>query len=379
MDKDRVLIAGAGPVGLTLALALHRAGVPVAVFEKRSTLNEASRASTWHPPTLEILDRLGVLGPLLGQGVRVDRIAWLRAGQGLAAAMELSLLSSRTKFPFRWHFEQARATPALLAALPPGMVRFGAEVVGFETSGASVALHLAGGMREAGRLAVAADGAHSVLRDAAGIGVERGAYGHRVLRLVTPLALEDFVPGLAGAGIAYVFDGESSISLLKMPGVWRIIIRVPAATTDEAAREPGFRVPILRRFFPGLPDPLPLADMDVYGVAKGIAATMRAGPVLVAGDAAHVTNTRGGMNMNAGLHDAATLAATIAAGGHLDRWAAARERVTRDVLLERTDRAVATGAAWLDAAIADAADPLRATAWLAGGAMLDTAHEGAPA
>lgn len=83
--------------------------------------------------------------------------------------------------------------------------------------------------------------------------------------------------------------------------------------------------------------------------------------------------------MNAGLHDAATLAATIAAGGDLDRWAAARERVTRDVLLERTDRAVATGAAWLDAAIADAADPLRATAWLAGGAMLDTAREGAPA
>jgi len=83
--------------------------------------------------------------------------------------------------------------------------------------------------------------------------------------------------------------------------------------------------------------------------------------------------------MNAGLHDAATLAATIAAGRSLDAWAQAREAVTRDVLLERTDRAVATGAAWLDAAIAAAATPESARAWLAEGAMLDTATRGSPA
>lgn len=378
MDRDRVLIAGAGPVGLTLALALYRAGVPVAVFEKREQLNTASRASTWHPPSLALLDRLGVLRPLLAHGVRVDRVAWLRAGQGLAAAMDFSLLAGLTPFPFRWHFEQAQATPSLLAALPPGMVRFGTAVAGLETGGGMVALQLADGGRETGRLAVAADGAHSVLRRSAGIAVETGAYGHRVLRLVTPLALEALLPGLDRAGVAYVFDDEASVSLLRMPGAWRIIIRIPAATDDEAARTAAFRTPILRRFFPELPADLALCGMDVYGVAKGIAATMRQGPVVVVGDAAHVTNTRGGMNMNAGLHDAATLAATIAAGGDLGHWAEARERVTREVLLERTDRAVATGSAWLAAAVQAAASPDAARAWLAAGAMLDTAGQGMP-
>jgi 2-polyprenyl-6-methoxyphenol hydroxylase-like FAD-dependent oxidoreductase len=379
MDKDRVLIAGAGPVGLTLALALHRAGVPVAVFEKRAGLNAASRASTWHPPTLEILDRLGVLAALLPHGVRVDRVAWLRAGKGLAAAMDFSLLADDTRFPFRWHFEQASATPALLAALPAGTVRFDTAVTGAAQDRDGVLMTLADGSAEHGRLAVAADGAHSALRTAASIGVAQGGYGHRVLRLVTALPLEDFLPGLAGAGVAYVFDGEASVSLLKMPGVWRMIIRVPATTDDEAARTEAFRAPILQRFFPELPAPLKLVEQDVYGVAKGIAERMRVGRVLVIGDAAHVTNTRGGMNMNAGLHDAATLAATIVAGGDLDAWARAREAVTRDVLLERTDRAVTTGAAWLDAAIEAAGSPAKARAWLAAGAMLDTATKGNPA
>jgi 2-polyprenyl-6-methoxyphenol hydroxylase-like FAD-dependent oxidoreductase len=379
MEKDRVLIAGAGPVGLTLALALHRAGVPVQVFEKRASLNAASRASTWHPPTLEILDRLGVLPALLPAGVRVDRVAWLRAGRGLAAAMDFSLLADATRFPFRWHFEQAQATPSLLEALPAGTVRFDAAVLGAAQADDGVVLTLADGTREAGRLAVAADGAHSALRAAAGIGVAQGGYGHRVLRLVTALPLEEFLPGLAGAGVAYVFNGEASVSLLKMAGAWRVIIRVPATTDDAAAKQEEFRRPILERFLPELPTPLPLVELDVYGVTKGVADRMRAGRVLVVGDAAHVTNTRGGMNMNAGLHDAATLAATIAAGRSLDAWAQAREAVTRDVLLERTDRAVATGAAWLDAAIAAAATPESARAWLAEGAMLDTATRGSPA
>jgi 2-polyprenyl-6-methoxyphenol hydroxylase-like FAD-dependent oxidoreductase len=198
-----------------------------------------------------------------------------------------------------------------------------------------------------------------------------------VLRLVTRLQLEAHVPGLAGAGVAYVFDGAASVSLLKMPGVWRVILRVPPETTDAAALAADFRAPLLQKFLPDLP-PLPVETADVYGVAKGIAATMRAGRVLVVGDAAHVTNTRGGMNMNAGLHDAATLAATIIAEASLEAWAAARMRVTREHLLERTDRAVASAGLWRDEALAAARAPATARAWLASAAMLDTAEQGMP-
>ena len=66
---ERVLIAGAGPVGLVAAANLVRSGVPVTVFETGSDLGEESRASTFHPPTLDMLDRLGAAQPLIAQGL----------------------------------------------------------------------------------------------------------------------------------------------------------------------------------------------------------------------------------------------------------------------------------------------------------------------
>lgn len=392
--ETTVLVVGAGPVGLTAAVALHRAGIGVRVLEKRAGLTAASRASTFHPSSLAVLDRLGVADRLIARGRHVDALAWLTAGKGADAVMPMAHLARRTRFPFRLHAEQALLTPLLLAALPAGTVRFGdgAAALAQDEAGATVVTE--SGERHRAAFVIAADGARSTLREAAGIAVETAPYGHRVLRLMTPLPLEAHVPGLGPAGIApaglappgiaYVHDGPDSISLLAMPGLWRIIIRVPASVSDDEALSPGFRAPILRRFLPSLPEPLPLASGDIYGVARGIAARMRERRLLVIGDAAHVTNTRGGMNMNAGLHDAATLAATLASllrGGDaalLEAWERARLRVTAQVLLARTDRAVASATAWRDEAVAAAGDPARAEAWLVAAAMLDTCDAGAP-
>lgn len=379
-----VLVVGAGPVGLTAAAALHRAGVAVRVLERRPGLTAASRASTFHPASLAVLDRLGVAERLVTLGRRVDALAWLTAGRGADAVMPMAHIARRTRFAFRLHAEQSLLTPLLRDALPEGTVRFGDAAHAVEQDEAGITVLTEDGARHRAEFAIAADGARSTLREAAGIAVEAAPYGHRVLRLMTPLPLDEHVPGLAPAGIAYVHDGPDSISLLAMPGLWRIIIRVPASVTDEEALSPGFRAPILRRFLPSLPEDLPLATADLYGVSRGIAARMRHGRLLVIGDAAHVTNTRGGMNMNAGLHDAATLAATLVAlqrGGDpalLDRWEEARLRVTAEVLLARTDRAVASATAWRDEAVAAAADPPRAEAWLLAASMLDTADAGAP-
>ena len=71
MGKDPVIIAGAGPVGCTLALYLARHNVPVVMLEGDSELPEDLRASTWHPPTLDMLDQLEITEELIGTGLKV--------------------------------------------------------------------------------------------------------------------------------------------------------------------------------------------------------------------------------------------------------------------------------------------------------------------
>jgi len=127
----------------------------------------------------------------------------------------------------------------------------------------------------------------------------------------------------------------------------------------------------------------PIAGRDVYGVKRAMALRYRAGRVLLAGDAAHLTNTRGGMNMNAGIHDAVTLAATLRAvldGGPdslLDAWAGARLGVVRDALLPRTDARVASPGE--EVARMAALTPGEALRWAREASMLDICRTGAPA
>ncbi len=334
-----VLIAGAGPVGLALALALHRRGIVARVLEKRDALSTASRASTFHPATSDALDELGVLAPLLPGGMRVDRILWRRGDT--SATLALDVLADETRHPFRWHREQQYLTPALLAALPAGTVRFNAGVVACEQDATGVTLHAADGTTHRARHAVGCDGASGALRDLVGIAAETQDYAHRVLRILTPIDLRAHVPGLDG--LAYLHADSGSCSLLRMPSNWRLIFRIPPEMSDDAAMDDTHARARIAAFLPSLRD-MPIEGRDVYGVKRAMAVSYRAGRVMLAGDAAHLTNTRGGMNMNAGIHDAMTLAAALAQGdAALDHWAAARLRVVREALLPRTDARVSGG------------------------------------
>jgi 2-polyprenyl-6-methoxyphenol hydroxylase-like FAD-dependent oxidoreductase len=379
-DETEIVIAGAGPVGLALALALTRRGIAVRVLEKREALSAASRASTFHPPTLDALDQLGVLAPLLPEGVRVDRILWRQVETGAAAGIDLGILGAETGFPFRWHREQQDVTPALLAALPPGCVRFGAGVTALSQDDAGVTLRAADGSTHRARYAVGCDGASGALRGLAGIGVEGNDYAHRVLRILTPHDLREDVPGLDGLG--YLYDATGSCSLLRMPEVWRLIFRVPPEMSDADAMEEAHARGRIARFLPGLQG-LEVAGRDVYGVKRAMATAYRAGRVLLAGDAAHLTNTRGGMNMNAGIHDAMTLAATLdlVLGGEpgplLQDWAEARLRVVREALLPRSEGRVAADPAAEVARMA-ALTPDQALVWAREASMLDMARVGEP-
>ena len=375
-----VAIAGAGPVGLVAALALARAGIAVVLLEKRDALSAASRASTFHPPTLEILDALGVLDEVIAQGEVVRRIQY-RTPAGPFAEFSMGDLAPRTRFAFRLHLEQARVTPVMLRhfeRLPGARAVFGAEFAGVaqDADGVQVrARHAGGEILVRARHLLGCDGAHSAVRQALGIAFEGTAYAHKILRVMTTDDLGAVLPGIAP--VTYLFNASRSISFLRMPDCWRIILRVADSVLDDTAMRDDWLAERLAEVLPAWTRLPAVAGRDIYGVSRRVAARYAQGAVLLAGDSAHVTNTRGGMNMNCGMHDAFALAGALASalrGGDaaaVARVAGERRRVAEEMLIPRTDRAVAGGDAWLEKIRATAASPGDAVAYLATAAMLD--------
>ncbi len=381
MRKREVIVAGAGPVGLTAALALADAGVAVTVAEKRPALSTASKASTFHPPTLAILDRLRVLDAVKHEGQLVDRVQYRTASDGVFAEFGLDALAPDTPFPFRLHLEQAQLTPIMLERLrahPQARVLFDAEVRQVAQEGARVIAqvrHGTGHETLEGDWLIAADGSRSDVRALLGIPFEGEEYPDKILRIMTDDDLSALLPGIAP--VTYLWNGAKSVSFLRMPDCWRIILRVPKDVTDEDALRPEWILARLREVMPHCERVPHVVMQDVYGVARRVAARNAQGRVLLAGDAVHITNTRGGMNMNCGIHDAWALARAIAdapAGDDalsVEAAAAERLRVAREMLIPRTDRNVAGGVAWLDKIRATAANPDDAAAYLRTAAMLD--------
>lgn len=381
---DPVLVAGAGPVGLVTALLLARAGIRVRVFEKRESLSSASRASTFHPPTLEILDELGLIEAAVSAGRVVREIQYLGADYQVLARFDMSNLATQTPFPFRLHYEQAELTHAILGALkllPNAEVTFGAEVVGAETAGLQVAADIrfaAGRERVIGSWLFAADGAHSTVRGSLGIQFDDRPYKTRVLRIMTGQDLNSVVPGIAP--LSYLFNDEGSCSLLRMPDCWRIILRVPAEISEQLALDRDWQSEQVGRFF-SLSDlrESEFVSSDIFAVSRAIAGENRVGRIFLVGDAAHLTNTRGGMNMNCGIHDAYAIAGALidTLNGRpesmLEWRAQERHEIARNELIPRTDRRVAKAGDWLREVRDCADDPDKSRRFLRSASMLDIA------
>jgi 3-(3-hydroxy-phenyl)propionate hydroxylase len=311
---SRVAIAGAGPVGLTAALVLARAGHEVVVHEAGHGLATESRASTFHPPTLEMLADLGVYEALARRGIVSTRFQYRDRTDGVIAELDLSVLSSDTRFPFRVQCEQSKLTPILLeAVLATGNaeVRFGSRVSDPSALDAE--------------WVIGADGASSAVRKALGVDFEGMTYPERFLVVSTHEDVEQLLPGVAP--INYVFDPVEWLVLLRTPEHWRVLFPTPHDSPDEVEQSTERVQERLR----GVVDPgrdWSLLHSSLYNVHQRVASAFRIGNTVLIGDAAHVNNPLGGMGMNSGLHDAVLVARSIASGADdLDAVCEARREV----------------------------------------------------
>ena len=299
-----VLVAGAGPVGMTAALLMARGGVQVTVLEAGDELATESRASTFHPPSLEMLDDLGVLEPLLERGIVSTGFQYRDRQTGPIADLDLGVLAADTRFPYRVQVEQSKLTPVILDVLEEMdnvTVHFGQRVVKAETDGVTGTVTTESGETFTADWVLGADGANSQVRQTAGFTFEGMTYPERFLVASTTEDLETILPGISA--VNYVFDPTEWLVLLRTPEHWRILFPTDPETPDEVENDPA-RIQERLRGVADLGRDWQVLHTTLYRVHQRVADAFRKGRLLLMGDAAHINNPLGGMGMNSGIHDA---------------------------------------------------------------------------
>jgi 3-(3-hydroxy-phenyl)propionate hydroxylase len=338
--SQRVIVAGAGPVGLVTATYLAEHGVPVTLLEAEPSLPENLRASTFHPPTLDLLDRFGATQRLIAMGLKAPKFQYRTREGGRFAEFDFGVLDGETRHPYRVQCEQYKLNGVLLERLKThgsADIRFATALTGVEArdDGVTAIVDNKGRTeRIDGRYLVGAEGARSVVRESLGIAFEGFTWPERFLVVSTPYPFEDHFKDLTL--VNYVADPDEWFFLLRVPGMWRVMFPTPAAESDEQVMDD---VTIQRRLSRVLPrsSPYEVLHRTLYRVHQRVAASYRKGPCFLAGDAAHINNPLGGMGMNGGIHDGFNLAEKLAAvcfgqkdDAHLDLY----ERQRRPIALE---------------------------------------------
>ena len=346
-QNDRVVIVGAGPVGLTAALALSRRGIPTVLLAAEPELVMELRGSTFHPPTLDLLDEFEIVPRMIEVGLKAPTWQFRDRETGPVATFDLSLLAGDTNHPYRVQCEQWKLMRFLEAELrkrPGTDIRFSHEVTSVrqDDDGVMVTADTASGpVSVIGRYVIAADGARSAVRRSLGVEFEGFTYAELFLIASTDFPFENTLTDIAH--VNYIADPLEWLVLLRVPGLWRVLVPAPENSDREKLLSDESLQGMLQRVVPR-PEPYKIAHRSIYHVHQRVAKSFHHGRVLLAGDAAHVNNPLGGMGMNGGIQDAFNLAdklKSIWAGADnrlLDRYNRQRRTVAVEAVQQQTHR-----------------------------------------
>ncbi len=346
---DRVVVAGGGPTGLVTALSLAKQGIPVLLLEAQKLPHDHRRATTFHPPTLEYLDALGVLDAVLDNG-RITPVWQFRDRHaGCVAEFDLAALNDETPHPYRVQCEQYNLNHALYRSLRDSdgvELLMGARAVDAtqDADGVTVTVVLADGGREdfGGRFLVAADGARSAVRRQLDVPFDGFTYEQKVVQYGTQFDISEAIPDVAG--VAYISDPDEWCVLLHLDDYWRVTFSARSDEDDDAAMTDDVAEARMAAFLGTRGAKLAL-HRNVWRIHQRVADTMRVGRILLAGDAAHINSPIGGMGMNSGVHDAVNAADKLGKVWRregeidlLDRYSRQRRHVALADVREQTVR-----------------------------------------
>jgi len=336
MKKTQVIVAGAGPVGTVAAYRLATMGFDVMLCEAGPNCAIDLRASTFHPPTLEMLDEIGIAETLIEKGLKAPKYHFRERESGETVEFDLSELEGEEKFPYRLQCEQhvlASMIAEKLDAHPKAEVKFNHRLVHFEQTEDGVEVALEGPFaieKVQAKYLVAADGGNSIIRKWLGVEFEGFTYPEKFLTLSTKTELKDYIPDLEY--VNYVSDPKEWMVLLRVPSVWRILVPAPEDQPDEYLLSDEKKNQVFRDLI-GRED-IKTEHRTIYRVHQRVAKQFNFGRVCLVGDACHMNNPLGGFGMNSGIHDAWNLCDKIAANlteGHDDERFELYDRQRRPV------------------------------------------------
>jgi len=304
--KDSVLVVGAGPVGLVVALKLARRGIPVTVIEAEAEIASDPRAVVYHPPTVEALDQLGVLEDMKAVGVIKQDYQWRTFDGEILAALDMSVVEERTAYPYNLHLGQhvlAQIVMKHLMQLPGVSVLWNSRVEQVVQNADHVHINLQtpdGMQTVSASWAIGADGARSAVRKSLGLTFEGITWPERFVSTNVFIDFESY--GFAKASFIADPVDFAVICQVRPDGLWRVAFgedsTLPAEALDARVNERLARI---------IPGPYKLDSYSPYRVHQRVANKFRVGRVLLAGDAAHANCPIGGLGLTGGILDAVAL------------------------------------------------------------------------